>query len=150
MRTLSTQNLTQCKVEFLASIFDSPLSVGCIPNSRRHAIVTPIYKGGLVTYASNYRLISLIWRACKNMESYCSSNAIPLTSASSNTQEKIQFLVWRIHCLKFIQHIKWLDSINSRISIAVALRHSGLILQTYGKFNQRYVILLKDSLVCRA
>jgi hypothetical protein len=54
--------------EPLSLMFTSFFSVGQIPQEWRKAIVTPVYKSGSSSIASNYRPISLTCVACKLME----------------------------------------------------------------------------------
>jgi hypothetical protein len=44
------------------------MSVGCVPDEWRRAIVTPVYKSGLAADVSNYQPIPLTCVACKIME----------------------------------------------------------------------------------
>jgi len=50
------------------TLYSSFMSVGQVPDDWRRAIVTPIYKGGVASDASNYRPISLTCVFCKVME----------------------------------------------------------------------------------
>jgi len=53
----------------LSLFFSSFLSVGRIPSSWKNAIITPVYKKGLLSDSANYRLVSLSSVSGKVMES---------------------------------------------------------------------------------
>jgi hypothetical protein len=71
MRSVMYKNIAEPSAEPLALIFQSFVSVGCIPNEWRRAIITPIYKSSLASDVSNYRPVALICVACKITECYC-------------------------------------------------------------------------------
>ena len=60
--------LSPAQAEPLSLLYSSFMSIGKVPSSWTHAIVTPIYEGGSASELSNYRPISLIAVACKIME----------------------------------------------------------------------------------
>ena len=62
------KKLAVCIKDPLSLIFTSFMSVGQLPRDWKHAVVTPVYKSGAASSASNYRPISLTCVACKLME----------------------------------------------------------------------------------
>ena len=61
-------------VPMLSDIFNSSLREGKVPDDRRNASVSPVYKKGAKTKAENYRPISLTCICCKVMEHVITSN----------------------------------------------------------------------------
>lgn len=68
MPPLLIKRLSQALAEPLSLMFTSFMSIGQMPLEWAHALVTPTYKGGNASDASNYRPISLTCVACKVME----------------------------------------------------------------------------------
>jgi len=62
------KKLASSLVTPLSLLYSSFMSVGQVPNEWKHAIVTPVYKGGLASDPGNYRPISLTSVFCKLME----------------------------------------------------------------------------------
>ena len=60
----------------LALVFQASLNQGQIPDDWRTAHITPIYKKGDKSKASNYRPVSLTSIACKLLEHIIHSNII--------------------------------------------------------------------------
>ena len=60
----------------LTTIFTASLSQGCTPNQWKEALVTPLFKKGDRSKASNYRPVSLTCICCKIMEHIIHSNTI--------------------------------------------------------------------------
>jgi len=70
------KNLSYSLAEPLSLLFASCQSVGKIPDEWRSAIVTPLYKGGISSAASNYRPVSLTCVVCKIMERIITSETL--------------------------------------------------------------------------
>ena len=98
------------------------MSVGQVPISWAHAIVTPIYKGGSASELANYRPISLTSVACKIMERIVVTDLLDylrVNNIISNHQHG--FLSGKSTCTKLLETLNdWTLAIKNRRSVTVA------------------------------
>jgi hypothetical protein len=106
----------------LSLIFESLMSVGCIPSEWAHAFVTPIYKGGNASDISNYRPVSLTCIACKLMERIISNDMLAyLRQHNAITAQQHGFLSGRSTTTNLLESINdWTIAIKNKQSVIVA------------------------------
>ena len=78
--------LKECSNEIspiLALIFNESLARGDVPDERRQANVSPVFKKGEKYDAANYRPVSLTCICCKNLEHILVRNIYTLLSLDS-------------------------------------------------------------------
>ena len=116
------KNLAPYLAEPLALIFESFLSVGCIPDEWRHAIVTPVYKGGISSAVTNYRPISLTCVACKIMERVIVCQMLHyLRKHCLLSSEQYGFLTKRSTTLNLLDALNdWTIAVDNKFSVTIA------------------------------
>jgi hypothetical protein len=120
--SLLFKKLSPALTEPLSLLYSSFMSVGQVPSSWTHAIVTPIYKGGSASELSNYRPISLTSVACKIMERIIVTDLLDylrVNNIISNHQHG--FLSGKSTCTNLLETLNdWTLAIKNRRSITVA------------------------------
>jgi len=107
--------------EPLSLLFTSFFSVGQIPQEWLRAIVTPVYKSGSSSIASNYRPISLTCVACKLMERIIVCEMLHyLRSNNLISKQQHGFLSRRSTTTNLLETINdWTLAIDNRNAISV-------------------------------
>jgi Reverse transcriptase (RNA-dependent DNA polymerase) len=109
--SLLFKKLSSALAEPLSLLYSSFMSVGQMPSSWAHAIVTPIYKGGSASELSNYRPLSLTSVACKIMERIVVSDLLDyLRVSNSVSNHQHGFLSGRSTCIDLFRNVKRLDA----------------------------------------
>src|SRR5664279_51238 len=103
-------------------MFTSFMSVGGVPGAWKHAIVTPIYKGGSANSMSNYRPISLTSIACKIMKRVISADMLHyLRKNNVITKHQHGFLTRRSTSSNLLETLQdWTLTVKDRQSVVVA------------------------------
>ena len=116
------KKLRQFLAPVLALLFTQLFSVATIPHEWHNAIIAPVFKKGIVSAVSNYRLISLTCVASKIMERVVSSQIYNyLCSGSLLSHSQHGFVKGRSTCTNLLESMNdWTLAVQNKEPITVA------------------------------
>jgi len=115
-------NVASTLAQPLSLLFTASLDLSAIPDIWKAAVVTPVFKKGSPTAASNYRPISLTCIVCKVMESIIKDKLIAyLLEKKLITKQQHGFLAKHSTCSQLLECVNdWTIELNVRHSVDVA------------------------------
>jgi len=115
-------NVASTLAQPLSLLYTASFELSAIPDIWKAAIVTPVFKKGSPTAASNYRPISLTCIVCKIMESIIKNQLIAyLLEKKLITKQQHGFLAKHSTCSQLLECVNdWTIELNVRHSVDVA------------------------------
>jgi len=116
------KNVAGSLAQPLSLLYSASFELSAIPDMWKAAIVTPVFKKGSPTAASNYRPISLTCIVCKIMETIIKDRLIDyLLDKKLITNQQHGFLAKHSTCSQLLECVNdWTIELNLRHSIDVA------------------------------
>lgn len=122
LAALFLKNVAGTLASPLAFLYNKSFELSTLPTIWKTAVVTPVFKKGSPSLASNYRPISLTCIACKVMESIIKDKLIAyLLENSLITRQQHGFLAKHSTCSQLLECVNdWSIELNLRHSVDVA------------------------------